>query len=291
MRDLIHFDAATLRATVGPRELSAKSRTELRGKASRAIYEVLHVGRSVERSAQSRWTADAELTALLEEATPHHEAPGSAMLLGMGSTTATVEVSGLRLRVPQNDVPSTVDIGEHFTMPLPAARPALSPGFHLVDSSRGFTHDRGPLLRVYFHLRSADDAPRTWHAVLNSLEALGIAYRAKVLSRRADYPRRDALVLYLKQDAAHAVRNLPRLPWLGEQTSAFARRVAPGVAVAWEPADPREGRTRLSFGQHRARALADGLADGGWAAVPAALAAAGIDPDALHRNRNSPALP
>jgi hypothetical protein len=81
---------------------------------------------------------------------------------------------------------------------------------------------------------------------------------------------------------------------LGPEVSVFTERVGPGVAVAWEPSDRRPTMRGLSFGEHRARATAEGLVrhaashDGGTAAesVRLALAEAGIDP--AHPARNLP---
>ncbi|MFE5824306.1 T3SS effector HopA1 family protein [Streptomyces erythrochromogenes] len=90
------------------------------------------------------------------------------------------------------------------------------------------------------------------------------------------------------------------LPGTAPATSVFTRRLAPGTAMAWEPADDRPGHMHLSFGHHRADSLADALighADNQDAQsldtrVHQALIHAGADPRAPEintpRNRNTP---
>ncbi|HWM38613.1 MAG TPA: T3SS effector HopA1 family protein, partial [Streptomyces sp.] len=94
------------------------------------------------------------------------------------------------------------------------------------------------------------------------------------------------------------VEKVSGVPGLVPSVSPFARELAPGVCTGWEPEDPRPGQAGLSFGQHRALALAEGLlAVRGrpagaerHASVAEALTAAGIDPLEPSRNINSPEL-
>jgi HopA1 effector protein family len=139
-----------------------------------------------------------------------------------------------------------------------------------------------------------------WGRVLPMLAGLGIGYRAKVVSGPDLLPRRDGLVLYV------AGRDRDKVPGrvaaltesvagIGAEVSAFAEPVAPGVAVAWDPADPRPAMRGLSFGEHRASALAEAFvrhaarrADGDRGALGAtvrdAFIEARIDPDEPSRN-------
>jgi len=103
------------------------------------------------------------------------------------------------------------------------------------------------------------------------------------------------------QDAAEAPRladALSGLPGIGAGTSCFAEQLAPGIAVAWDPRDPRVGWNRMSFGQHRAAAVAEGVmrhhtqGDVDLAeAVAVALAAASADAARPALNLTSPQLP
>jgi hypothetical protein len=76
----------------------------------------------------------------------------------------------------------------------------------------------------------------------------------------------------------------------------FAEPVGPGVAIAFEPSDARPAMRGFSFGEHRAAALAEGLARHATklaagepsdvrAAVAQALVEAAIDPANPARNR------
>jgi acyl carrier protein len=81
-------------------------------------------------------------------------------------------------------------------------------------------------------------------------------------------------------------REIGRVAQVGPEVSLFTERIAPGVAIAWEPIDRRPGMRGLSFGEHRARATAEGLVQhagsrsSGTAAdaVRQALITAGIEP-------------
>jgi hypothetical protein len=76
-----------------------------------------------------------------------------------------------------------------------------------------------------------------------------------------------------------------------------AHRIAPGVALAWDPRDTRPGWQRMSFGQHRTAAIADGvlrhIAGAGPLrdTVAAALLDASADPASPARNLGSPQFP
>ncbi|MDX3228062.1 T3SS effector HopA1 family protein [Streptomyces sp. ME19-01-6] len=195
--------------------------------------------------------------------------------------------------------------GARVVVELPAVRPTLSPGFLLVDGVDGRPADRADreLLRIYVHLRYPDAAPRVWGALLAELGARSVPYRAKVLSRPCAYPRRDAIVVYLDADRADVVFPLAaavrRLPGIGADTSVFARRLLPGIALAWEPRDPRPGWRGQSFGQHRAAAVAEGvvrhMADRERTdlarEIAASLHSAAADPAEPARNHSSPGLP
>jgi hypothetical protein len=134
-----------------------------------------------------------------------------------------------------------VDIsGDVARLRVPAVRPALSPGFLVVEGSHPAEHT-GSLLRVYVHVTDAGHAPGVWRAVLTRLEDEGVAYQAKILSRTQEYSRRDAVVVYLPHTSAKAdsliADAVAGLPGIDEDTSVFAELLALGVAKAWEPLD------------------------------------------------------
>lgn len=302
--DLVHLDVDGLRGEIAGETLSADDLLGFRRELSNLLYEVLHAGHRVEAGTLPFRLRDPLLERRLAGATPQQAtrvravpAPAPDGIVPPAGRVL-VERDGVRVWMPASAVhdggggrPGTV------LLDVAAARPAVSPGFFLVDSS--VTPDRiGPALRVYLHLADHDTAVEAWRLVLGRLETTGLGYRAKVLSCRALYPRRDALVVYLPErsrplagEIADAVAGLAGLE---AETSAFARRRGPGLATAWEPHDPRGVARGLSFGQHRAstigRALIDAALEGDdpRTAVRDACLEANIDPDDLSRNNDSP---
>ncbi|MEV6681715.1 T3SS effector HopA1 family protein [Streptomyces erythrochromogenes] len=283
-------------ATVADRTLTGDSAATLRGPLLRALYDVLHAGRA-QTAAPPLTLRDHRFEERLTAATPHRHAPTPARAVDGADAEGVVlvEVAGVRVAVPAANVRTRQALrpGSTVYVDLPATRPALSPGFFLADGPLG--PPEGPtLLRVYVHLTDPERAPEAWHRVLRCLERERVRYRAKILSSPDRYPRTDALVVYLGPDARDLAPALPRLlgalPGRGTATSAFTERLAPGIATAWEPRDDRPGRTRLSFGEHRATVLADALIQHATAglsrdeAVHRACADAGIDPLAPDRN-------
>lgn len=292
-----------LRAVAGGRTVEAETPKQLRQALGNVLYDVLHAGRAEQEGVQPRSMRDPVLEERLAASVPHERTRASGTYLGRADDAgAIVVLDRVRVRVPDDLLGPAPDPGEPIALDLPAARAALSPGFFLVDGSRGTRTRGGATLRVYVHLAGPDVAPAAWAAVLSGLEDLGVPYRAKVISARRLYPRRDALVVYLGPSTWWAAARLPGLldgaEWLADDVSAFAAPLVPGLATAWEPADPRAGRHGLSFGQHRALAVAEGLvahatAPGGPdrdrdTAVADALRAANVDPADPARNADSP---
>ncbi|MFH9547417.1 T3SS effector HopA1 family protein [Streptomyces sp. NPDC017435] len=309
-----------LSARIEDREITADTPARLRDRLAVLIYEHLHAGRPEREESMPRSLRDWRLERLLHEATPHRSTPHRARLCGLHENLPVVEIDGIRVCVPEADAdpgaatsrathtaepspalsvaaglrelaarPATADGDTYVDVYIPAARPALSPGFFLADGSLG-RPVTGALLRLYTHVTEADHAPGVWHTVLTALEEARVPYRAKISSSPLLYPRRDALVVYLSTDALHAVDTVREavrdIPGLGAQTSPFADEIAPGFAAAWEPEDNRPGHRAMSFGEHRSAAVAAGLTahrltpthPSAAAAVAAALTEAGVDP-------------
>jgi type III HopA1-like effector protein len=188
--------------------------------------------------------------------------------------------------------------GAHVHVRLPNELRKLSPGFYMVLGDAGFeTEQPTPILRFYWHLAS-DAAPRLVHALTSRLNKARLQFRAKAVNDPARYTRCDAGVLYVHRDDYEAVAPMVRATYrqlaggLRPATPAFAKRLAPGLAVAEDPGDGD------SFGMHRVRLLAEGIVDAherGLADVAAAIAAvadrfarAGLDLDAPYVNAGSP---
>ncbi|MFI9779511.1 T3SS effector HopA1 family protein [Streptomyces sp. NPDC051956] len=299
--------AGGLTAAVGEKELDAKTPGALAKQLGDLFYQDLHAGmEDQDDTARQRSLRDDAFDQQLFAAMPHRTSLVPATVLGDGSRpdTVIVQLDGLRVQVPRDSItdhrPDAASA--QVTLRIPAPRPSLSTGFFLTDGSRGRVGG-SPMLRLYFHLTHAEAAPEAWGTVLSQLEALRLRYRAKVTSSLKHFPRRDALVVYLGSDAWHAAADITAsvrgLPGLGVATSPFVHRIADGVGAAWEPDDPRSGKGRLSFGEHRCQVLAEALvrhavrADGGSreALIAEAYLNAGVDPLMPARNLDSPVLP
>ncbi|MGJ5897293.1 T3SS effector HopA1 family protein [Streptomyces niveiscabiei] len=284
-------DVPNLTARVAGTEIGARTLNELRARLAEELYRTFHQG-ARPAAVHPRDLVDPALEAELKAAVPHPAVRVPTRLLAEDGEEATVVLAGLRVRVPRARV-GTRDGG--VTVELPPYRPSLSPGFLSVVGSRLPRAQGGPVLRLYLHVPDAGAAPAVWGAVLRRLEGEGLPYRAKILSHPDRYPRRDAMVVYVTDDAARAVDTVAGIPLdLADPVSPFTRALAPGLSLAWDPA-PRAGAARQpSFGQHRARACADGLVDHARYGIPVAealaraLRAAGADPALPHRNLDSP---
>ncbi len=294
-----------LSAVVGIRDIKADNPPELRRLLADALYEILHAGQDMRDKQLPHRIRDEEFEQVLDRAVPHRETAAPALVCAAERETQAgrqrlVELSGVRVWMPLERIRTEDDLtpGDVITVMNTAQRPALSPGFFLVDGTR--PHRSGEVLRVYVHIADWDKAPRIWGRLLAHLEQGQVAYRAKVLSSKKLYPRRDALVIYLDRESRQAVKGIADvvrgMPGIGWETSLFADRQAPGVAMAWEPSDRRPGFEGLSFGQHRASILAQVLvdtADGKDPLIPtikSAFVGANIDPDDPSRNLSSPVL-
>ncbi|MEU3575778.1 T3SS effector HopA1 family protein [Streptomyces globisporus] len=302
--DLVDVRADGLEARVAGRTLTADSPRDLRGRLTNALYEEFHAGNGAHRrdadAAPRRTLRDSALERRLAAAVPHPTTPVTGRLLEVGEggelvvrlPEITARIAADRLIGPAAPVP-----GELVQVALEAARPALSPGFFYVMGSRPLPVPAGPVRRLFLHARDAAAAVGLWAVALAALEDVGARYHAKVLSDEDDYPRRDSVVVYLHGDHAPAERAVAAavrdLPGLGGDTSLFTARLAPGVAAAWDPRDPRPGRDGMSFGQHRSFALATALVDHAQGAGPGdgladhvvrAFRAAGIDPEHPENN-------
>lgn len=270
----------------------------LRATLAVALYERLHVGRphvtdGDDVANRPRTMREPAFEEALAAAVPHDCATVTGTVVAEARGGALVQLPDARVWVPSAALGSPACRGERVEVSVPAARAALSPGFFLVQSAH--RRDPGGIGRVYVHVPGSDDAACVWRVVLRALDELGDPYRCKIASSVRAYPRRDAIVCYVARPRAVAGLLAERLrghAGLGTSTSAFAEAVAPGIAIADEPADPRPGRRGLSFGEHRCRVVAEALvehaagdrAEDRIALVAAALRAGGADPMRPARN-------
>ncbi|RSN30046.1 hypothetical protein DMC61_17555 [Amycolatopsis sp. WAC 04169] len=287
LRD-VEVDSRANRAVVAGQVLQAGGRAELRAKLATALYDTLHVGTALEASVSPGFRDR------LAAAVPHELTRARGRVCSLATPDEVViEIDGVRVRVPSSAVESPV-AGAVTGVGINCARPNLAPGFFLVDGPPGHGLESGDhVLRIYLHLVEQGMATAAWHSALLLLGRLGVPYRAKV---SLYLPRRDALVLYLGRHAWPAapgiVQELSSLRGLGAAVSAYAHRIADGVAVAWDPADSRPGHGGLSFGEHRSRIIADALLAPGTREDELArfLAEGNIDATGVFRNTTSPDL-
>lgn len=291
-----------LSARVGERVVEVDGVRALWPALSTLLYETFHSGHAHDPNTRPG-TRDPELEVALTAGVPHRYTTTRARIHAGEETSnaeLVVDLLDVKVRVPADRVVA-VEPNGMAVIQTDAIRPALSPGFFLCDGSAGSVLGAGPILRFYVHLAASTFTPIAWSTALATLEARKVPYRAKAFSNPAGYPRRDALVIYLEEAGWSALEPLVEavsaLPGLVDDTSSFAKRVGPGLAIAWDPADDRTGMRRLSFGEHRSRVVAEALIKSSAtgvsraAAVIAALEAAGIDPVEPFRNRTSPLLP
>jgi len=148
--------------------------------------------------------------------------------------------------------------GKPVSIFLPGGSADMQPGFYYAfgDTAGGFA-DSEQTLRFYWNV-SAEGAPRLMEAVTLDFNRFQIAFQFKCGTRAADYPRRDAAVLYLhRRYYAIAALLVERVharmrDWLNAGTPLFARHLADGLGFAEDPGD--------SFGKHRCKILAEAMA-------------------------------
>jgi hypothetical protein len=296
----VRVDIAESTARVGEHEIRADSPHELRRLLSTALYRELHTGQGDWRPGTSRDLVDEAFEARLRVAVPHSHTLVAASVGEVVDGVVVVELDGVRVRLPVADV-AGVAAGQDVQLQVGCVRPRLSPGFLLVDGSAGPGLGDGPVLRVYVNVQTADAAPEVLGVTLEALERLAVPYRAKITSVRAGLPRRDAAVVYLGRRAWHAAAvvadAVAHVAGRGEEVSAYARRLGPGVSMAWEPADTRPGYRGLSFGEHRSLVISTALVENAKnislspeAAVVEQFTIAGTDPRAPFRDVTSPDL-
>jgi hypothetical protein len=206
---------------------------------------------------------DAEFVAALSQA--NHSAgvidPGW-IVTGRHGEECLCEKGGVRLRVraallqPESGRPREK---EEVAIRFPAERRHWMPLYYCTAGGASCE----PQLRVYFNVKPACAA---WllRYVSEGLREAGASYQFKLLNNPRRYTRPDAAVLYVPGEALDACRAIV-MRVMASGTSAFrreapalARPIHPGIAVADEPESARARRT--SFGEHRCRIVARGLA-------------------------------
>jgi hypothetical protein len=114
------------------------------------------------------------------------------------------------------------------------------------------------LVRLYFHC-DAEAAIQLFGDLSSSLNGFQIPFQLKAPAMPALYGRTDTVVLYIAVRyfpiAARIVAGLREQLQLAPTVPLFTRRLWPGIGAAVEPG------TNESFGMHRSRLVAEGIAD------------------------------
>jgi hypothetical protein len=136
----------------------------------------------------------------------------------------------------------------------------MQPGMYFIFSEIPTdVWDEFKLLRFYFHIEAAGVAALIRY-ITAQLNRYLIPFRMKALADPRAYDRTDAAVLYTARRYHHLVsRILLNMPAevrerLREKTPLFTAQLAPGIGIAEEP------NTGESFGMHRSRLVAEGVA-------------------------------
>lgn len=180
---------------------------------------------------------------------------------------------------------------------LPSLRPRLSPGFFMMVNDRGsFDPALGPLVRYYVGCRDPHEALDQWATAVAALQTTRSSFRTKILSRRAAFPRNDALVFYAQAEDRAVLETL--LGVFGEtiegatEGSPLCAALSPALRTADEPFDLR-GQPGRSFGEHRCSLMAEAVASslespGDTLAehLRRLCLEANVDPDDVARNRD-----
>lgn len=148
--------------------------------------------------------------------------------------------------------------GKSVSIFLPAGSKDMQPGlYHAFGETVGEFEESERILRFYWNV-SAEGAPPLIEAITTDFNRFQVPFQFKCGARAAQYPRRDAAVLYLHARyypiAALLVERVHfRIKaWLDAGTPLFAKRLADGLAFAEDPGD--------SFGKHRCKILAEAMA-------------------------------
>lgn len=189
---------------------------------------------------------------------------------------------------------SPVQPGDRVQVRVPSDYRQLVPGFYMATGDADDADD-SPIVRIYWNISARGALPLMGH-ITQELNRARLPFRFKAPLDPRDFGRSDAAVLYLPNARFEsAMPLLARItaavrPLMGAETSLFSKRCEPGVALAEDPGDGS------SFGQHRARLLADALRESAAEAVPhearadavrARLRVSGYDPSALECNPGS----
>lgn len=295
--DRVRIEASGLRAEVDGKEIRVDALPDMRPALTNAIYQRLHCGSTAERLPVH--VRNPEMAQHLRRRIGDRIRPVVAPRIRasqedgdrMGDDgSVLVLLDGLRVRAPRERVVSDDD-DDQVTVAVSRLRPMLSPGFFVVLGDT----PPDPITRVYIRGEDAAEHAGLFTALIELLDER-VAYRAKILTMPGQYPRNDAIVLYLHEPDESLLSEVVALAErsnVSDIVSPFTRRIGRGVAAASEPRLDASGIPR-SFGENRSEALARALVDTRSATRPAheavasALREMGLDPARLDLEAPNP---
>ncbi len=191
--------------------------------------------------------------------------------------------------------------GGIISVPVARESAVAQPGFYYAyGQTLGDVWDDFALLRFYFH-STAESATAVVEWVTSQFNRYQVPFRMKTLVDPSMYQRTDATVLYLSRRYHDIACRL-----IGAMAAEVAEQLAPSVPLFTLPLRPgvgmaEEPHTGESFGMHRSRLVAEGLADAFTLgdssdaarrkAIAGRFVAAGCNLEAPHMSPGSSTLP
>lgn len=285
-------------------ELEGETFPAWRAALTPRLYLACHVGQEFEDPDDvESFLPDIVLEESIIRATPIPFRESEGVFVGCATAKDGSELglytylSGMKVLVPSDRVISCDhNVVRYKTRTL---RPRLSAGF-MFFIGQAYNVRAQHLLRLYRKAEDPSDILDVWSELVDVISAKRLPITMKMLSRMYEYPRRDALVLYLNEGAWSSIDYIVRILSDGQgittedTTDRFAHRLTDNVMCGWEPADPMAPTGKESFGQQRARRLAEGLildreqGSEDCDNLIAKLVEGNIDPTAIYRNLDSP---
>lgn len=306
VRNSLRFDRANNQLYFLEEKLPGDNFAEWRAALAPRLYAQYHAGCPQTNDGVEALLSDVVVDELIVKSTPlqfrDSRAPvDSVKFNDKGDELGVYALIGaLKVFIPNERILTRDDKEVHFR--TRTLRPRLSAGFmFFIGSDRLAYRDR--LFRIYCGATDPNSLLPTWAKLIHFITRTQAPIRMKMLSRLSEYPRRDALVLYVDEDAWELVPEVLEILESGGDTSIgpeearFAKKLTPNIMCAWEPHDRSVPLGKESFGQQRSRRIAEGvvreleLGDTGGTAVMSALVEGNIDPAAVYRNLDSPKIP
>lgn len=294
--DDVHVDAQRGTVVVGDETLQSSTSVDVDPALSAYIYGKFHSRSEASAPEPGRVRSDPDMENRIVRATPRTMTYERLPLLETISDPSGVfaRYFGLQAFFPSE---RCLEVGTSSVLAkVQTVLPYMSMGYFHYTGQAGAGNPKN-LLRIYYASDSPSAAVDAWASLLDFADGERVAFRAKILSRSFEYPRSDAIVVYLPSES---------WAWIGEicdvlsawsttdLRSVFTLPLADGVAASWEPPLQTSSPQRRSFGEHRSQSIARGFADAVHVgfdvrdAVRSSMIGSGVDPLRMHRNIDSP---